>query len=53
MATFAGGLAAAGLLGRALRRDPPCQSAVDFVVRSAASFKSRQEPFAGARCGGD
>lgn len=40
MATFAGGLAAAGVLGRALRRDPQCQSALDFVVLSAASFKA-------------
>jgi hypothetical protein len=40
MATFAGGLAAAGALGRALRRDPQRQSALDFVVLSAASFKA-------------
>jgi hypothetical protein len=40
MATFAGGLAAAGALGRVLRRDPQCQSALDFVVLSAASFKA-------------
>lgn len=40
MATFAGGLAAAGVLGRALRRDPQCLSALDFVVLSAASFKA-------------
>jgi hypothetical protein len=40
MATFAGGLAAAAVLGRALRRDPQCQSALDFVVLSAASFKT-------------
>lgn len=40
MATFAGGLAAAGVLGRALRRDPQCQSTLDFVVLSLASFKT-------------
>jgi hypothetical protein len=40
MATFAGGLAAAGVLGRALRRDPQGQSALDFVILSAASFKA-------------
>jgi hypothetical protein len=40
MATFAGGLAAAGLLGRALGRDPQCHSALDFAVLSAASFKT-------------
>jgi hypothetical protein len=40
VATFTGGLAAAGVLGRALRRDPQCQSALDFVVLSLASFKA-------------
>ena len=40
MATFTGGLAAAGVLGRAFRRDPQCQTALDFVVLSAASFKA-------------
>lgn len=40
MATFAGGLAAAGVLGRALKRDPQCQTALDFVVLSLASFKA-------------
>ena len=40
MATFAGGLAAAGVLGRALRRDPQCQTALDFAVLSLASFKA-------------
>jgi hypothetical protein len=39
MATFAGGLAAAGALGQALRRDPQRQSALDFAVLSLASFK--------------
>ncbi len=63
MATFAGGLAAAGVLGRALRRDPQCQSALDFVVLSAASFKAARtlsrdqvtsflrEPFVEGRAG--
>jgi len=40
MGTFAGGLAAAGVLGRLLDRDPQCQTALDFVVLSAASFKA-------------
>ena len=40
MATFTGGLAAAGALGHALRRDPQCQSALDFAVLSLASFKA-------------
>ena len=40
MATFAGGLAAAGALARLLRRDPQCQTALDFVVLSAATFKA-------------
>jgi hypothetical protein len=40
MATFAGGLAAAGLLGRALGRDPQCQTALDFAVLSLAGFKA-------------
>lgn len=40
MATFTGGLAAAGVLGRALRRDPQCQTPLDFVVLSAAAFKA-------------
>ena len=40
MATFAGGLAAAGALERALRRNPRNQTALDFVVLSAASFKA-------------
>jgi Protein of unknown function (DUF1360) len=38
--TFAGGLAAAGAVGRLLDRDPQCQSALDFVILSAASFKA-------------
>ncbi len=40
MATFAGGLAAVGVLSRALGRDPQSQTALDFVVLSAASFKA-------------
>src|SRR6478672_5931663 len=38
--TFAGGLAAAGVLGRLLDHDPQCQNALDLVVLSAASFKA-------------
>ena len=38
--TFAGGLAAAGALGRLLARDPQCQTALDLVVLSAATFKA-------------
>lgn len=37
---FAGGLAAAGAAGRAYGRDPQCQTALDLVVLSAASFKA-------------
>jgi hypothetical protein len=40
MGTFVGGLAAAGLAGRALDRDPQCQTALDFLVLAAASFKA-------------
>ena len=40
MASFAGGLAAAGALARALRRDPQCNTALDFVLLGAASFKA-------------
>lgn len=40
MATFAGGLAATGVLGRALKRDPQCQTTLDFVVLSLASYKT-------------
>ena len=39
-AAFAGGLAAAGALSRLLRRDPQCQTALDFVVLSSATFKA-------------
>jgi hypothetical protein len=38
--TFAGGLAAAGVVGRLLDRDPQCQTALDLAVLSAASFKA-------------
>ena len=40
MAAFAGGLAGAGAAARALRRDPQCNTALDFLVLSAASFKA-------------
>ena len=40
MATFAGGLALAGGIARSLRRDPQCNSALDFLVLGAASFKA-------------
>ena len=40
MAAFAGGLAAAGGVARALRRDPQYNTALDFVVLSAAAFKA-------------
>ena len=38
--TFVGGLSAAGILARALGRDPACQTGLDLVVLSAASFKA-------------
>jgi hypothetical protein len=37
---FAGLLGAAGALGRKLDRDPQCQSALDFAVLCAATFKA-------------
>ena len=40
MATFAGGLAAAGAAANALRRDPQCNTVLDFIVLGAASFKA-------------
>ena len=40
MGTFAGLLAAAGAVGRRLERDAQCQTALDFVVLSAAAFKA-------------
>jgi hypothetical protein len=67
MGVFAGGLAAAGALARALDRDPQCHTALDFFVLGAASFKAARtlshdevtsfirEPFVrgGAHGGGD
>ena len=38
--TFVGGLAAAGALARSLDRNPACNTALDFVVLSAAAFKA-------------
>ena len=40
VAAFAGGLAAAGAIARALRRDPQCNTVLDFAVLSLASFKA-------------
>jgi hypothetical protein len=40
MGTFAGGLAAAGAVGRLLDRDPQCQTSLDLVVLGAATFKA-------------
>src|SRR3954453_16213342 len=40
VAGFAGLLATAGALGRLLDRDPQCQTALDFAVLAAASFKT-------------
>jgi Protein of unknown function (DUF1360) len=40
LSTFVGGLAAAGAVGRALDRDPQCQTTLDFAVLAAASFKA-------------
>jgi Protein of unknown function (DUF1360) len=40
MGTFGGLLAAAGAIGRLLDRDPQCQTALDFFVLGAASFKA-------------
>src|SRR2546423_13987787 len=39
-AAFGGLLATAGLLGKALDRNPQCQSSLDLVVLSAATFKA-------------
>lgn len=38
--TFVGGLGIAGVAARALGRNPACQTPLDFVVLSAASFKA-------------
>jgi Protein of unknown function (DUF1360) len=40
MASFGGGLAAAGAASRALRRDPHCQTPLDLAVLAAATFKA-------------
>jgi hypothetical protein len=40
MATFAGGLAGAGLIARLLGRDPRGDTALDLAVLSAATFKA-------------
>jgi hypothetical protein len=40
MGTFVGGLGLAGLAARALDRNPACQSPLDLVVLSAATFKA-------------
>jgi hypothetical protein len=40
LGAFAGGLAAAGALSRLLGRDPQCQTSLDLVVLSAATFKA-------------
>ena len=40
VATFAGGLAAAGALAKTLDRDPPCDNALDLVVLAGATFKA-------------
>jgi Protein of unknown function (DUF1360) len=40
MGVFAGGLGLAGVASRVIGRDPQCQTALDLVVLSAASFKA-------------
>ena len=40
MGVFAGGLAVAGGLARVLDRNPACQTPLDLLVLSAASFKA-------------
>lgn len=40
LGTFAALLGVAGVAGRALGRDPQCQSTLDFAVLAAASFKA-------------
>jgi hypothetical protein len=42
MGTFVGGLASAGLLARALGRDPQEHTALDLAVLAAATFKGAQ-----------
>jgi hypothetical protein len=66
LGTFVGGIGLAGLAARILDRNPACQTPLDFVVLSAASFKAARtlasdevtsflrEPFvAGKAHGGD
>jgi Protein of unknown function (DUF1360) len=40
LGTFVGGLGLAGMAARALDRNPQCQTPLDFLVLSAASFKA-------------
>jgi len=40
MAVFVSGLGTAGAIARALKRDPQCHTALDFLVLGAASFKA-------------
>lgn len=40
LGTFTAGLSAAGMLSRALDRDPQCQNGLDLLVLSAATFKA-------------
>jgi Protein of unknown function (DUF1360) len=40
LGTFVGGIGLAGVAAHALDRDPACQTALDFVVLSAAAFKA-------------
>jgi hypothetical protein len=40
VATFVGGLGAAGVIARGLRCDPQCNTALTFLVLSAAAFKA-------------
>jgi hypothetical protein len=40
MGTYVGGLGLAGLAARIFDRNPACQTPLDFVVLSAASFKA-------------
>ena len=40
MGTFVGGIGLAGVAARVLDRNPACQTALDFAILSAASFKA-------------
>ena len=40
LGAFAGGLAGAGALAKRLDREPQCQTALDFAILAAASFKA-------------